>query len=188
MVSLKYTITKEDYISFYTHVMWDAGDRKRSRAKNILKQLGFVLLFLAVYYFAGGFRFLSKISAGIILLMFATSLLPLIGGRAGTERQAEDFAEDPENASVFTDHILEVSEEGLEVKTGASDLKYSWKAITRRTETSAYYFLFLNAIHALIIPKRAIGSNEEALEFKKLLTRHLSLDADIKDDIIHEGQ
>ena len=187
MVNLKYTITKEDYINFYTHVMWDAGDRKRSRTKNIIKQLGFVALFLAVYYFAGGFRFLNNISVIIIILMFATSLLPLIGGRAGTERQAADIADDPENASVFTEHILEASDTGLEIRTDTADIKYSWKAITRRTETAAYYFLFLNAIHALIIPKRAFGSNEEALEFKKLLTRHLSLDADIKDDIRDGG-
>lgn len=187
MVSLAYTITKEDYINFYTHVMWDAGARKKSRAKSILKQLSFVALFILVYYFAGGLRFLNNFSVIIILLMFATSLLPLIGGRAGTERQAADIADDPENASVFTDHQLLASDSGLEVKTGTSDLKYSWGAITRKTETAAYYFLFLNAIHALIIPKRAFTGKEDAAEFKKILTRHLSLEADIKDDFINEG-
>lgn len=183
MVSLKYTITKEDYINFYTHVMWDAGDKKKARAKSVLKQVGFVALFIAVYYFAGGFRLLNTFSVIIIMLMFATSLLPLFGGRNAVRSQAEDIADDPENASVFTDNIFTASEAGTEVRTNVSDIKYTWPAITRKTETPAYFFLFLNAIHALIIPKRAFAGKAEEEEFKGLLTRYLSLEADIKEDI-----
>ncbi|MEJ7610452.1 MAG: YcxB family protein [Ferruginibacter sp.] len=188
MVSLHYTITKDDYVNFYTHVMWDAADRKRSRMKSILKQVGFVGVFMGIYWFVGGFRFMNNISVIIILLMFATSLLPLMTGRSGIRRNAEDIADDPENASVFTDNYLTASDAGMHIKTAVSDNNYSWKAIVRKTETSSYYFLFLNAIHAIIIPKKVFGSMEALSEFNKLLSKNLSLEAEIKDAIINAGE
>lgn len=188
MVSLHYNILKEDYVNFYTYVMWDAGDIRRKRIKSIAKQAGFVLLFVAVYYFAGGFRFLSKITVIIILLMFGTSFIPVLGGRSGTDRQGEEIAEDPENVSVFADTQLNVTDGGLQVKTEFADTKYTWKAIIRKTETPAYYFLFVNAIQAIIIPKRIFDNKEEQAEFDKMLSRNISLEAEIKDDITHAGE
>ena len=188
MVSLHYTLAKEDYVNFYTYVMWDAGDRKRSRTKSIMKQVVFVLIFMVIYYLAGGFRFMNNISVIIIVLMFATSLLPLIGGRPGIRRSAEDIADDPENASVFSDNFLTASDTGMHIKTTNSDNNYTWKAIVRKTETGAYYFLFLNAIHAIIIPKKVFDNNEALSEFRKLLSRNLSMEADLKDVINHAGE
>lgn len=183
MVSLHYTISKEDYVNFYTHVMWDAPERRKARTKSIFRQLLFVVAFMAVYYFAGGFRFLNRFSVIIIILMFGTSLLPLIGGRSSTEKQGEEFAENPENASVFSDNYVTVSDNGLEIKKNTADSKYTWEAIVRKSETPGYYFLFLNAIHAIIVPKRAFSSATEKNEFEQLLTKNLSLEAEMKDGL-----
>ena len=180
MITLKYTISKEDYIHFYTYAVWDSADRKKSRFKNILRQLAFVAAFLAIYYFAGGFRFLNRFSIIIILLMFATSLLPLFGGRSNTNKQAEEIADDPDNASVFVDNFLTASDAGLEIKNEISDTKYSWAAVIKRTETEDHYFLFLNAIYAVIIPKRSFDSKEQQAEFNKILIKNLSLQAEVK--------
>ncbi len=63
-----------------------------------------------------------------------------------------------------------------------------WKAVVRKTETETYFFLFINSIQAIIIPKRAFDNKDEKAEFKKMLSKHISLDAEIKDDIIHAGE
>ncbi len=182
MVSLHYRITKDDYVHFYTYVVWDAGDKKKARRKSILKQIGFVLVFLAVYYFVGGFRYLNKISFIIILLMFGTSLLPLIGGRTGADKQAEEIADDPENASVFVDNFLTAGDSGLEIKNEISETKYSWAAFIKKSETEEHYFLFLNSIYAIIIPKRVFNNKEEHAEFNKILTKNLSLQAEVNNN------
>ena len=188
MVSLHYTITKEDYINFYTYVMWDAGDKRKKRAKDILKQSGFVLLFIIVFYAVGGFRFLSRMSLIIILLMFGTSFLPLIGGRSNAEKEAEEIADDPDNEGVFLPTIFTAAEDGIGVKTDIADIKYAWKAIVRKTETDKYFFLFPNAMQALIVPKNAFASPQDLAAFNKLLSANISLDAELKDDIINAGE
>ena len=183
MVSLHYKLTKEDYVSFYTYVMWDAGYLRKKRAKNIIKQLGIVSVFIGVLYFSGVFRYLSTITLTIILLMFATSVIPLFTGRSSADKEAKQIAEDPDNHAIFDDTILQSADDGVHLKTENAETRYTWKAIIKKTETAEYYFLFINAIQAIIIPKRVFGNNNEKAEFQKILLKNLSLDAEIKDEI-----
>ncbi len=188
MISLHYTVTKEDYGSFYTFVMWGASDRKKQRIKNILKQTGFVLVFLLVYYFAGGFTYINNTTIIIILLMFATSFIPLFGSKANIDKQIEEITEDIDNNSLFEETFLSASDTGLNIKTTAVDVKYEWIAIIKKNESPDYYFLFVNAMQAIIIPKRAFKNNEEKTAFDKILSRNLSFEAELKEDILHAGK
>ena len=187
MVSLHYKLTKEDYVNFYTYVMWDAGYLRKKRAKNILKQLAIVSVFIGVLYFSGVFRYLSSITLTIILLMFATSVIPLFTGRSSANKEAVQIADDPDNHAIFADTKLLSGDDGVHIKTSDAETKYTWKAIIKKTETDAYYFLFINTIQAIIIPKRVFGNNDEKAEFQKLLLRNLSLEAEIKDEM-HAGE
>ena len=183
MVSLHYKLTKEDYTNFYTYVMWDAGYLRKKRAKNILKQLVIVSVFIGILYFSGVFKYLSSITLTIILLMFATSVIPLFTGRSSANKEAEQIIDDPDNHAIFAETLLQTGDDGVHIKTDNAENKYSWKAIIKKTETDSYYFLFINAIQAIIIPKRVFGNNNEKAEFQKLLLRNLSLEAEIKDEI-----
>ena len=187
MVSLHYKLTKEDYVNFYTYVMWDAGYLRKKRAKNILKQLVIVSVFIGVLYFSGVFKYLSTVTLTIILLMFATSVIPLFTGRSSANKEAEQITDDSDNHAIFADTLLQCADDGVHIKTDNAETKYFWKAIIKKTETDAYYFLFINAIQAIIIPKRVFGTNDEKTEFEKILLRNLSLEAEIKDDI-HAGE
>lgn len=188
MVSLRYTLTKKDYVNFYTWVMWDAGTLRKKRAQNILRQLSFVAVFIAVLYFTGGFRYLSTITIIIILLMIATSLLPLFTGRSSADKQGEEIADDPENAAVFAETFLEATDTGLHLKTENSDTRYSWQAIVKKTETESYYFLFINAIQAIIVPKRILQNKDEKAAFQRLLLKNITLDAELKDGVSNAGE
>ena len=188
MISLHYTITKKDYGSFYTFVMWGAAGRKKQRIKNILKQTGFVLLFLLVYYFSGGFKYITNFTIIIILLMFATSFIPLFGSKANIDKQVEEITEDIDNNSIFEETFLSASDTGLNIKTTTANVKYEWLAIIRKNETTDFYFLFLNAMQAIIIPKRAFKNKEENTAFDKILSRNLSFEAELKEDILHAGK
>lgn len=188
MVSLHYTLTKADYVNFYTWVMWDAGTIRKKRAQSIIKQVSFVGIFLVVLYFSGVFRYLSTLTITIILLMFGTSLLPLFTGRSSADKQGEEIADDPENAEVFAETFLQVTDAGLHLKSENVEINYSWKAIVKKTETESYYFLFTNAIQAIIIPKRILQNNEEKAAFQRLLLRNITLDAELKDGVTDAGE
>ncbi len=188
MVSLHYKLTKADYVNFYTWVMWDAGTLRKKRAQTIIKQVSFVGIFIVVLNFTGVFRYLSTLTTTIILLMFGTTLLPLFTGRSSADKQGEEIADDPENASVFAETFLEATDTGLHVRTETSDTRYTWQAIVKKTETESYYFLFINAIQAIIIPKRILQNNDEKAAFQRLLLKNITLDAELKDGAINAGE
>lgn len=176
MVSLNYTLTKDDYIKFYTHVFWEEG--KKKRRVNFLKQGFFLITFLIVLYFAGGLGSFNNFSIAIYSLIFLSTLLPLISGKSSIIRSAEKIADNPDNDSLFTDYNLTATDSELLIKTEFTETKYYWKAIIKKTETDSHYFLFENSLQAIIIPKSACKSEEEKLALSKVLSRNLSLDAE----------
>ena len=176
MVSLHYNITKEDYISFYTHVFWEEG--KKKRRLNFLKQGGFLIVFLIVLYFAGGMGSFNNFSIAIYALIFVSTLLPLISGKASIIRNAEKITENPENSSLFTEYHLTATDAEMIIKNTFTETKYFWKAFIKKTETDTHYFLFENSLQAIIIPKSVCKSEQEKLALKKILSRNLSMDAE----------
>lgn len=176
MVSLKYILTKDDYIKFYTHVFWEEG--KKKRRINFLKQGGFLITFFIVLYFAGGTGSFNNFSIAIYSLIFLSTLLPLISGRASIIRNAKKIADNPENDSLFTEYNVTAIDSELLIKTEFAETKYFWKAIIKKTETDTHYFLFENSLQAIIIPKSACKSEEEKLALSKVFSRNLSLDAE----------
>jgi hypothetical protein len=179
MVSLKYSLTKEDYINYYTYVMWDAPGNKRKRILYYSKQLLPILIFFFAFYYTGLFDRPGKfifIIAGFLVL---TSLLSFFGVRTNTMKQAEKVADDSGNSSIFIPLIVNASESGISVKDELKEIHYQWAAIIKKLESQNYYFLFHNSIQAIIIPKRAFTSPADKLQFEKLLAQYLSFDADV---------
>ena len=176
MVQLQYSLTKQDYVAYFVFVFWEAESRKKARFKNMLKQVGLSALFYGVIVYTGGF---GKFSIPILTLLFLISFLPFISGRGDLEKQAEDIANDPLNASIFLQNLLTATDACVHIKNEVLDAKYTWKAISSKTENNQYYFLFLNAFEAIIIPKTAFVNQDEQQLFEKLLTKNISLEAEI---------
>lgn len=176
MMSLQYILTKDDYISFYVQVFWEEG--KKKRRINFLKQGGFLIAFLIVLYFAGGMGSFNNFSIAIYALIFLSTLLPLISGKASIIKSAERITENSENSSLFTEYYLTATDGELIIKNSFTTTTYFWRAIIKKTETDTHYFLFENSLQAIIIPKSACKSEEEKLALNKILSRNLSMDAE----------
>lgn len=179
MVSLKYSLTKEDYINYYTYMWWDAPGRQKKRWLYYARQLFPLLLFFIAFYYTGLFDRSGNFILLIFGLLFATSMLSFIGVRSNTMRQAEKITDDPENASMFLEITATISETGFTMKDELQETKIQWKAFTKKLESKNYYFLFLNSIQAIIIPKRIFISPEQKAQFERLLTQYLSFEADV---------
>lgn len=176
MLALQYDITKEDYVSFYTYVFWEQG--KKRRRLNFLKQAGFLILFLVVLYFAGGRGSFNYISIIIYGMIFFSVVLPLLNGKNSIVKNAEKITDDEENASIFSTYRLVATDASLLIITNFVETKLFWSAIIKKSETDTHYFLFENAMQAIIIPKRACRNEEERVALSKLLSRNLSMDAE----------
>jgi hypothetical protein len=180
VIQFQYTITKEDYINFYTYVFWDAKENRKKRIYYYIRQLLPLAVFVFAFYYtglldrSGGFIYI------VIGLLVVTSLLSFMNVRSNVTRSAEKLTENKENASLFEEKSIEISEKGIILKSALVESSYRWPSIIRKTETREYYYLYTSAIYALIIPKRCFPSPTDRANFDKLLVQQLSFQADFE--------
>lgn len=179
MITLSYSLTQEDYRSYYAYVTWTSPEKKRSRLFYYGKQvLVFAVLIAVMIYFdvlkPGSLVAYALIGYALIstIGMFITNTVRLV-------READKFAEDPQNASIFVETEVQVDEYGITTKDEHNLQRSSWKAFIKKEETKDYYYLFRNSSDALIIPKKVFRSAADRIVFEKLMTAGLSLDAEI---------
>ena len=172
MVSLKYTLLKEDYVNYYAYILWDAPGNRKKRILHYAKQLVPIGLFLFAFYYTG---ILDRSSRFVLLIMVAiliTALLSLFGLRSIMLKQGKKIADDPGNSSIFLETQLLANESGIILKDSLKELRYGWAAFIRKEENAACYMLFTSSLQGIIIPKRVFDANEKA-QFDKLLAQYL---------------
>lgn len=64
------------------------------------------------------------------------------------------------NLGLLGPRIVTVSPEGCFQKTNYVENRYSWPAIERIEATEAYAFIYISAVNAIIVPKRALPPGE----------------------------
>jgi ABC-type transport system involved in cytochrome bd biosynthesis fused ATPase/permease subunit len=159
--------------------VWDAPHQKRKKIKYYLKQVLTNAALVAIIFYTGFFSFHSWFLYLYIGVIIFTTVVQIITARNSIKKQGEKFAADEQNSLLFTEKTLEAGEHELLVKDSYTENKYQWKAFTRKHENQLYYFLFINSLQAIIIPKRCFKILEDRTRFEKLLNQHLSLDAEL---------
>jgi len=158
---------------------WDAPDRKKARLTYYGRQLlvngGIIAILLYTQFFRASSTTLY-IYVGILVVI---TVLQLLNGRINAKRQAEKITADEDNRSFFLEAIYDISDAGITRKDANIEAKYQWDAFVRKEETAEYYFLFTNSLQAVIFPKRVFKTAEDKKQFEKLLSQHLSFDAEV---------
>ncbi len=179
MITITYSLTQEDYRNYYAYVTWSSPEKKRSRLLYYGKQvLIFAGLIAVMLYFnllkPGGIITYALIGYTLVstLGLFITNTIRLI-------READKFAEDPQNASIFLETTVQADEYGITTRDEFNLFQSTWKAFIKKQETKDYYYLFRNSAEALIIPKRVFKSQTDKAAFEKLMASQLSIDAEI---------
>lgn len=179
MVSVKYALSKEDYVNYYTYVMWDAPEKKKAKLKYYLRQVGFYVLVIAVLFYTGVFQYNRSVLYIYLGIMLFTTAMQIFNARNNIKKQAQKIANATNNQSIFLDTQIDISETGISMKDELSETKLQWKAFVKKQENADYYFLFTNSIQALIFPKRIFKTAEDKARFQQLLSQHLSFDAEV---------
>lgn len=119
----------------------------------------------------------------LIPVVIITLLVTFIGIPAWVKhhykKQVEKFYTTPSNSSFLlkTEFIIEVK--GIQSKDDTSTTMHSWSAFYKKVETEKYFYLYLNTILALVIPKMVFKSLKEKEEFENLLLAHFPLHAEL---------
>jgi YcxB-like protein len=183
MISLQYTLEKEDFINFYTFINWEEKGKRKRRINNALKQIAIYFFIVSMLFFLKKIYFFGSFSIPILGLLLFLNLLPFFTGKSQITRQAEIIADDPDNSNMFKEISLTFSDTGIYTKDMYCENTLKWHAIIKKIEIPSYYFLHTNAFNAIIIPKNCFKNTDEKTTFDKILSRNLSLEAELKDEI-----
>lgn len=178
MLTLTFSLTREEYFEYNYFTAWSAPSRRRYR----LWYYGRVfLLYSAVagIYIVGNHSHNLYVDVSIfsLIALIYFSLVPSLVKRS-IRRRVQQILEQPENSHILGESEIVLSDQGISDKDSESESRYSWEAVVRKEETPLSYFLYTNSYHAIVIPKRTLKTRQEMEELNRLLNEHLPLSLD----------
>jgi YcxB-like protein len=179
MITLNFELTKEDYFQFYYYITWLAPGKKAAALKQRIRIFLLFTLAFTMIKFADAAHSFDAFFFYTIIVLASIYVFPLFYMKATIKKQADAFSNNPLNAAFLQPTELIFSETGIFTKDKYAEVKYNWISIVKKEENSDYFFLYVSSIQALLIPKRALRSEDERLRFIKLLSQHISFDAEV---------
>jgi hypothetical protein len=158
---------------------WDGADRKKARFKYYLRQVLINIGVIGILLYIDVFRFKPTYLYIYIGVMLVITLMQIFNARLNVKKQAEKTAVAAGNQNFFLEASVDISDAGIVSKNENVETRYRWKSFIKKDENKEYYFLFTSSIQAMIFPKRIFKTAEEKMQFEKLLSQHLSFDAEV---------
>lgn len=180
MIILKYSLTPEDHYKFNYYRFWQSPSQKKSRLRLYLRLIFYMVLVIAFIQFLNNrpFSFRDLSVAGILILV-ACLLYPEVY-RYSLKKRVNKLLSDEKNVSylALTEHII--NEEGIYTRDDYSESKYNWSSFVSKEETKDYYYLFVDSLKAIAIPKRVFSSEGERNQFESYLSRFFPVKAEFE--------
>jgi hypothetical protein len=102
---------------------------------------------------------------GVLIALMFVGFLAAIAMPHAAERRFMRHALSP-RGSFLAPQTVRVSEEGLFFTSGASRSEVPWSTVLGRVEDGSNHYLFLDGMHAIIIPKAAVEALGPVFEQK----------------------
>ncbi len=179
MVTINFLLTKEDYFNFNFYTSWLSPGKKMAIIKSRVKTFILFIFSLSMVTLAGPRKAFDSVYFFSIFMLAAIYVLPLLSIKTNSRKLAFTFIQNRLNAHLLTQTEVVISPNGIFSKNIFCEVKYKWECIIKKEETNDYYFLYINSAQALIIPKRVLRSAAEKEALAKLLSQHISFDAEM---------
>lgn len=180
MLVLKYSLSSEDHFRFNYYRFWQSPAQKKARLKLYLRFIFYTSLVIVFLHLSSNKPFTLQ-DFGVVVVIISIGCLCLPGVyRYFVRRKVEKLLADEKNASylALTEHII--NEVGIYTKDDYSESKYTWSSFVGIEETEDYYYLFIDTIKAIAIPKRVFASESERKQFESYLSKFLPLKAEFE--------
>jgi Ca2+/Na+ antiporter len=180
MLHFEYEFTKEDYTSFYKYEYLNSPERKIIWRKYYIRYFLFLIVisFVVLYNLKDvKIDFFSIMP--FVIIYFFYFVLQIFMNRNRIKKQALKMVNDPNNQSMFKNQNLSFEEKGIFMQNENGNCFYNWKAIIKKRETNLYYYLYINSLQAVIIPKRILTSIDRKNELENLIAKNISFEAEI---------
>lgn len=173
-MDLTFELTKYDLHEFYKFHFWYSPDKKRYRFRSRIFTLSFMLIVeLAFYYFIieaplNAIATLSLTSFGLLLLWYGY-IVPKEYFILATRRTVDKIIKEGKNQDMFGKYYMQIKDNQIVVRTENSESKFNYQMIEKIRQDDNYFFIYLNLVSAVIIPKNILQSDKTKNEFNDFL-------------------
>jgi hypothetical protein len=154
----------------YHNLYSKEGKRALLKLRIFLFTLVFVISLLLTanydksYTLSGAFN--ALIFSGLVFLLVMRSNIPK---EKQIRKRIIKFLNKPENKK-FLEHVkLEFDTNGISTETSNSKSYYKWDCIVNVVSNDRYFYLYINEINAIIIPKNVFANDLDKQMFVELL-------------------
>lgn len=177
MIILRYHLTEGEYFEYHYFTVWSAPDKRWYRIRYYLRVFSLYTAVAALYLLVKHTDQIWRDIAvfGIITLIYFL-VVPLLIKRS-IKKRVQGMLREPGNRHMLEDIEVTLADTGILEKDKASESRFAWDAISKKTETSSCYYLYTNSYHAIVIPKRAVPDRDNE-ELQRLFSSHLPLSSE----------
>lgn len=169
-MTLEIELSEEDYFHFVHFTSWRAPFARKNRVKYFMRFYLYltIILFGFFYFTEKPFQWTPFFISVIPVVLLSGFVLPIFVERHHRKLARQAFR-NPENKSFFRKTFVFFNDEGIEARDDLSVSFDKWSSLIRCSETAHYFYLYKNAIQALVVPKRIFASAAKEDEFRRIL-------------------
>jgi hypothetical protein len=161
-MEINFTIDKTDWLGFPKHHSENSKEYKRQK---MIGMLSFPIGLSAVFLY---FFFRNDVDSTVFIPVIILSLLWMfLYSKLFIKyvlRVQNRMIEEGDNSGLLGQHKIVLNDDGIFCTNPDSERKIKWAGIKKIEETEDYYFLYIAALSAIIIPKKQIGSALKELD------------------------
>jgi len=168
---VEYERTLDDLIWFNQfHIAHSPSIKRQILLWRISFSLLTVFLSLGVMYLISRNKPLSYLAYTISVIggFFIFLIYPSLN-RSSIIRRTRKLLSEGDNKPILGHQTITVLPEGLFCKTYSGESRLNWSSIHKIEGDKTYIFLYISAINAIIIPKRAFLTKKSEEEFMNLI-------------------
>jgi len=163
-MELQYEITLDDLVTFNKYHIRHSPTCRRSYWWNLV---GMIVAFVLVAVLVGAL-YGTPIATAIhlaILLPLSWPLWHLIY-RVTVARRLRKLYREGENRGLAGIHLIRIDAEGLAGTSQAGESKLKWVIVERIVEDNNHLYIYVSAVSAIVIPKRAFQDEHHIQAFR----------------------
>lgn len=177
----KYALTEEEYADYNLYTAWTAPWQKRTRMSYITRYLVYSLAGVAVIELLSAQNSSWDVYPVITKAIIITSVFGLIGITAwfqianSIRSKAKKMIRKEENQHFLDETELTVSDDGILNVDKNTQTNYVWSSIVKYAVTKEYFYLYINSIQSLIVPKRLFKNEADIKDFDQFVSQKIPL-------------
>lgn len=150
---LRFSISFDDIVAYNRYHLAHSPWMKRRRVFSLWVM---PLIFVSVFGALGIYHHLWGLAIGGFFGALFIFLGALYRYGPGTARRVRKLYREGKNRGLLGERLIELTDDGLILRTEVGESKIKWGGIERIARSDGYSFIYLNAVTAVIIPRKGI--------------------------------